>query len=88
VTSFVAPAHDPGARVLWSLRRRTADVRCVLMSGTNPIEVRVLQDRDLVIKEMFMDERAALNWAEEYSARLRQHGWRDSPENCAPFFVA
>ena len=87
MSSFAA-VPGPGARVLWCLRRRTSDVRCVLFTGVNPIEVQVLQDRDLVIKELFMDERGALSWAEEYSARLRQHGWRDRPEDIAPSSVA
>jgi hypothetical protein len=60
----------------------------VLFTSTNPIEVQVLQDRDLVIKELFMDERSALNWADEYSARLREHGWRDSPDDRSSSSVA
>jgi hypothetical protein len=86
VTSSANPG--PGARVLWCLRRRRYDVRCVLISGTNPLEVQVLQDRDLVIKEVFFDERDALGWAAEYNARLKEHGWRDSPEDLAPSSVA
>ena len=87
MTSF--PANQgPGARILWCVRRRTCDVRCVLIAGSNPIEVQVLQDRDLVIKELFFDEHAALNWAEEYYARLNENGWRDSPEDIAPSSVA
>ena len=40
------------------------------------------------IKELFFDEHAALNWAEEYYARLKENGWRDSPEDIAPSSVA
>ena len=79
---------DPGARVLWCLRRRTADVRCVLFSTAVPIEIHVLHDRDLVIRELFVEERAALAWAQEYETRLKQHGWRDSPQDCSPSSVA
>ena len=79
---------DPGARVLWCLRRRTSDVRCVLYGGVAPIEVRVLQDREMVIKEVFGEEWLALNWAREYGDRLKQHGWRDSPEDCTPSSAA
>ena len=90
MSTFVAN-QGPGARILWCVRRRTCDVRCVLIRGANPIEVLVLQDRDLVIKEVFFDEAAALSWAEEYYARLKEHGWRDSPredEDLAPPSVA
>jgi hypothetical protein len=87
VTSFAAN-QGPGARVLWCVRRRTCDVRCVLIAGANPIEVQVLQDRDLVLKELFFDEPTALAWADEYYARLKEHGWRDSPADIAPSSVA
>ena len=79
---------DPGARVLWCLRRRTSDVRCVLYGGAAPVEVRVLQDREMVIKEVFEEEWLALNWAREYGNRLKKHGWRDSPEDCTPSSAA
>jgi hypothetical protein len=79
---------EPGARLLWSLRRSTSDVRCVLFSQMMPIEVHVLQDRDLVIKEIFVEEWAALGWANAYGDRLKQHGWRDSPEDYTPSSAA
>ena len=78
----------PGARVLWCLRRKRSDVRCVLFPDTAPIEVQVLQDTDLVLKEQFVEEWVALNWAEAYAERLRQHGWSDSPEDCSPSSAA
>lgn len=79
---------EPGTRVLWCLRRRTSDVRCVLFAQTSPIEVRILQDRDLVIKELFTEEWVALKWAEAYGGRLKEHGWRDSPQDCSPSSAA
>jgi hypothetical protein len=85
VSAFTA---DPGARVLWCLRRRTSDVRCVLYDASRPVEVRILQDRDLVLKEVFAEEAAAMEWAREYGTRLRQQGWRDSPEDCSPSSAA
>jgi hypothetical protein len=84
----VSNTIQPGARVLWCLRRRATDVRCVLYSPVLPIEVHVLQDRELVIKEVFMEERSALAWAAAYEARLKQHGWRDSPEARSPSSAA
>lgn len=72
-------ADRSGARVLWCLRRRASDVRCIAFLDTTPVEVCVLQDRDLVLIERFPGGRAALDWAHEYEARLRAHGWRDSP---------
>jgi hypothetical protein len=80
--------NDPGARVLWCLRRRKTDVRCLLYSERQPSEVVVLQDRDVVLRELFPEESAALAWAQEYSGRLRQHGWRDSPEQRSPSSAA
>jgi hypothetical protein len=85
VSAFTA---DPGARVLWCLRRRTSDVRCVLYAAVLPVEVQILQDRDVVLKERFAQETAAVEWAREYGSRLRQQGWRDSPEDFSPSSAA
>ena len=56
---------EPGARVLWCLRRRASDVRCVLYATGVPVEVRIVQDRDLVLKEIFPSEPFATAWADE-----------------------
>lgn len=72
------PIVQPGARVLWCLRRRLSDVRCVLYADGMPIEVRVLQDRDVVLTEMFPEERLALRWAQAYGERLKEHGWHEA----------
>jgi hypothetical protein len=79
---------DPGARVLWCLRRSAGDVRCVAFLAVRPVEVHVLQDRDRVMREVFATVEAALDWAEEYAARLKSHGWRECPEDCSPFSAA
>lgn len=73
-----SPIVFPGARVLWCLRRRSSDVRCVLYSGSMPIEVQILQDRDVVLAELFPEERLALHWARVYGDRLRQQGWHET----------
>jgi hypothetical protein len=70
---------QPGARVLWCLRRRKSDVRCVIYPGAVPVEVRVVQDTELVLTEIFQEEWIALNWAKVYADRLRTQGWYDSP---------
>jgi len=85
VTRF---AVDPGARVLWCLRRRASDVRCVVYAGAGAVEVHVLQERDLVLKELFPNESSAVLWAAEYRARLEQQGWHDSPQDCSPSSAA
>lgn len=72
---------QPGARVLWCLRRRKSDVRCILKSNGMPVEVQVLQERDVVLTEIFQEEWIAENWARAYADRLRQQGWQDSPES-------
>lgn len=79
---------DPGGRVLWCLRRTTADVRCVVFPDLRPVEVRVLQDRDLVLTEVFATEEAALLWAREYGERLRLQGWRDTAARRSPSSAA
>jgi hypothetical protein len=79
---------DPGARVLWSLRRRASDVRCVAFVGPNVVEVQVLQERDLVLKELFPSETAARGWADEYRDRRKQQGWHDSPDRRSPSSAA
>jgi hypothetical protein len=71
---------QPEARVLWSLRRRRSDVRCVLYAGTVPVEVRVMQDRDIVLTEIFPEEHIAENWARVYADHLKEQGWFDSPD--------
>ena len=42
-----------------------------------PIEVQVLQDRELVLTELFQEEWLAESWARAYADRLRQNGWQD-----------
>jgi hypothetical protein len=44
-----------------------------------PIEVQILQDRDVVLTEVFPEERLALGWSRAYGDRLKQQGWRDTP---------
>ena len=68
-------------RVLWCLRRRKCDVRCLIFADAIPIEIRVLQDRDLVLTERFQEEWLAIDWARIYGERLKAQGWRDSPES-------
>ena len=70
---------EPGARLLWCLRRRKTDVRCIMFPDVKPVEVHVLQDRDVVLTEHFQEEWLALNWAKVYADRLKQQGWQDSP---------
>jgi len=69
-------AVQPGARVLWCLRRRATDVRCVVR-GHLPVEVQVIHDRDIVVTQVFQEEWMALDWARVYAERLRAQGWRD-----------
>jgi len=56
-----------------------SDIRCVLHPGTRPVEVQVLQDRDVVLTESFQEEWLAVNWAHAYGERLKAQGWHDSP---------
>jgi hypothetical protein len=70
---------QPEARMLWCLRRRASDIRCVLYPHTMPVEVHVLQDRDVVLTELFLEEWLAINWAKAYANRLKEQGWRDVP---------
>jgi len=70
---------QPGARVLWCLRRRKSDVRCVIYPRAMPVEVQVVQDRDIVLTERFQEEWLAVSWARVYGDRLKQQGWYDSP---------
>lgn len=73
-------AGQPGARVVWCLKRRAADVRCVVVAHGVPVEVRILHDRDVVVTQVFQEEWMALNWARAYRERLRARGWGDVPE--------
>ena len=45
-----------------------------------PIEIRVLQDRDVVLTELFPEEWLAMDWARVYAERLKAQGWRDITE--------
>lgn len=74
---------EPGARVVWRMKRRTTDVRCVVVSHGMPVEVHVVHGRDVVLTEMFQEEWMALRWAEAYQDRLRVQGWNDVPEETA-----
>ena len=44
-----------------------------------PVEIQVVQDRDIVLTELFQEEWLALNWSRAYCDRLKQQGWQDSP---------
>jgi len=76
-------AVQPGARVLWCLRRRTTDVRCLLYADILPVEVHVMHDRDVILTELFQDEKLAIEWAKVYGDRLRGRGWFDTPNDSA-----
>lgn len=78
MTSYIL---EPGARLLWCLRRRKSDVRCVLFPAAMPVQIQVLQDRDVVLTERFQEEWLAMNWARIYGERLKAQGWRESPGN-------
>jgi hypothetical protein len=60
----------------------------VLLAGTAPLEVHVLQDTDVVLKELFSEEWSALEWARAYYDRLIDQGWRACPEGCKPSSAA
>jgi hypothetical protein len=68
---------QPEARILWCLRRRASDIRCVLYPTAIPVEIHVLQDRDVVLKELFPEEWLAINWAKAYGERLKEQGWQE-----------
>ncbi len=67
----------PGARVVWCLKRRTTEVRCVVLAQGIPVEAQIVHDRDVVVREMFQEEWMALKWADAYRERLRAQGWED-----------
>jgi hypothetical protein len=67
----------PGARVVWRLRRRSTDVRCVVLPASMPVEVHVVHGDDVVLTELFQEEWMAMNWARAYRDRLRAQGWGD-----------
>jgi len=60
----------------------------VLYARAVPVEVHIVQDRDLVLKEVFPAEAFARAWSEEYKRRLQQHGWGLRPEDCSPSSAA
>ena len=70
-------AVEPGARVVWRLRRRATDVRCVVLPASMPVEVHVVHGDDIVLTEVFQEEWMAMNWARAYRDRLRAQGWGD-----------
>ena len=68
---------QPGARVVWCLKRRSTDVRCVVLSQAVPVEVHVVHGPDVVLSEVFQEEWMAIKWARAYRERLRAQGWHD-----------
>jgi hypothetical protein len=50
-----------------------------MYAETIPIEVQILQDRDVILREIFPEERLAIAWGQLYGERLRQHGWQETP---------
>ncbi|HYT73426.1 MAG TPA: hypothetical protein VEL79_01650 [Vicinamibacterales bacterium] len=73
-------AVQPGARVLWCLKRRSTEVRCVMLAQDVPVEVQVVHGPDVVVTELFQEDWMAENWARAYRERLRTQGWQDVPE--------
>ncbi len=69
--------------MLWCLKRRLSDIRCVMYAEGLPIEVQVFQDRDIVVRELFPEERLAIGWARLYGDRLKQQGWRETSNSLA-----
>lgn len=49
------------------------------MTGAAPVEVQVVQDRDVILTELFPDAWLAERWATAYCDQLRKQGWHDSP---------
>lgn len=76
-------AVQPGARVVWCLKRRSTDVRCVVMSQGMPVEVQVVHGPEIIVSEIFQEEWMALKWARAYRERLRAQGWLDVPDGSA-----
>jgi hypothetical protein len=70
-------AVQPGARVVWCLRRRNTDVQCVVLSAGMPVEVHVVHGGEVVLTELFQEEWMAMNWTRAYRDRLRAQGWAD-----------
>lgn len=70
---------ESDGRLLWCLRRRASDIRCVLYVHVVPVEIHVFQDRDIVLRELFPEEWLAINWARAYGDRLKQQGWHEVP---------
>ena len=50
----------------------------MLYAARLPVEVQVLQDRDVVLSELFPEETLAHRWAAAFGERLRQQGWREA----------
>jgi len=65
------------------MKRRSTDVRCIVLAQGMPVEVHVVHGPDVVLTEMFEEEWMALNWARAYRERLRAQGWNDVPEESA-----
>jgi hypothetical protein len=42
-----------------------------------PVEVQIFQDRDIIVREVFPEERLAVGWARLYGDRLKQQGWQE-----------
>jgi hypothetical protein len=72
-------AVQPGAHVVWCLKRRATAVQCLVLSQGMPVEVQVLHGRDVVVTELFQEEWMALKWARAYRERLQAQGWHDVP---------
>ncbi len=51
----------------------------MLYATSLPVEVQVLQDKDVVLSELFPEETLAKRWAAAFGERLKQQGWRDAP---------
>lgn len=60
---------------IWRLRSRYSDFRCLRWPVGMGWELRIYQDADLVMQEMFPSETALLERAEQLQKSMERRGW-------------
>jgi CheY-like chemotaxis protein len=68
------PGED--STLLWRLRGRGRDVRCLRRRTASGVELRVLWGDELFLTESFRDPDRLARRAEEFKATLQSRGWR------------
>ena len=73
-SAMAMPVMSEGMEI-WRLRSRYSDFRCLQWPIGVGWELRIYQDADLVVQEMFPSETQLLERAQQLQKNMQRRGW-------------